>query len=149
MTRYSGIAVLTVAWLVLSSAAAYPDPWGPWSVRDEAPVITTASDREAPVAPMREPQVQPIAATPFLWSIRFYQKFITHVDGDRCPMYPTCSAYSVQAFKKHGPVIGVVMTADRLIHELDEQRFVPLKQVGSRLRFDDPLENNDFWWSRP
>jgi hypothetical protein len=149
MIRSIGIAVLVLLLTVLTPLSATADPWGPWSVKDEAPVIAKPADREAPFALPREPQVQPIAATPFLWSIRFYQKFITHVDGDRCPMYPTCSVYSTQAFRKHGPVIGVVMTADRLLHELDEQRYVPLRQVGNRLRFDDPVSNNDFWWYRP
>lgn len=149
MSRATSIAVVTLFWAVLSPASAFPDPWGPWSAKDDAPVIATAADREAPFAPPREPQVQPIAATPFLWSIRFYQRYITHVDGDRCPMYPTCSVYSAQAFHKHGPVVGVVMTADRLLHELDEQRHAPLRQVGNRLRYDDPVSNNDFWWYRP
>lgn len=146
MIRSSVTLVLCLLLAMSASAPLCAEPWGPWSVLDEAPVLFTAADREAPTAPPKEPQVQPIAATPFLWSIRFYQKFITHVDGDRCPMYPTCSVYSIQAFKKHGPVIGIVMTADRLMHELDEQRHVPLIQVGNRLRFDDPLSHNDFWW---
>jgi hypothetical protein len=26
---------------------------------------------------------------------------------------------------------------------------VPLVRVGNRLRYLDPVENNDFWWHRP
>lgn len=145
-------AVILLQVLVLVVVLPLPlraEPWGPWSVSAEAPALYAPADRDTPTSSPQEPQVQPIAATPFLWSIRFYQKFITHVDGDRCPMHPTCSAYSVQAFRKHGPVIGVIMTADRLLHEIDEQRFVPLRRIGNRLRFDDPVGNNDFWWYEP
>ena len=38
------------------------------------------------------------------------------------------------------------MTADRMIHELDEQGLAPLIKVGNRYRYSDPVENNDFWW---
>ncbi len=44
----------------------------------------------------------------------FYKKYISPADGDRCPMYPSCSAYSKQAFTKYGFMRGFIMTADRL-----------------------------------
>jgi hypothetical protein len=141
-----GIPLLSLFFVLAITHHAVAGTWGPWSVSDDAPALYALPDNDAPTVAPREPQVQPIAATPFLWSLRFYQRFITHIDGDRCPMYPTCSAYSVHAFRKHGPVIGVVMTADRLLHEIDEQRYVPLRRIGNRLRYDDPLGNNDFWW---
>lgn len=140
-------AGITAAVLLLAQAA-HAGPWGPWSTSPDAPTILSPADIAA--APRTRPEQQPtsIAATPFLWLLAFYQKGIGPVTGGRCPMYPTCSQYSVQAIRKHGPVIGIAMTADRLIHELDEQRFVPLSKVGNRYRFLDPLENNDFWWYR-
>ena len=61
-------------------------------------------------------------------------------------MHPTCSAYSLQAFKKHGFFIGFMMTADRLIHEGSEMDYAPLVKVGDRYKFYDPVSNNDFWW---
>ena len=77
-------------------------------------------------------------------SVRFFQNFISPVDGDRCSMYPTCSAYSREAIKKYGAIKGFVMTADRLIHEGDEWRFAPLIRKGRSLSYYDPPENNDF-----
>ncbi len=130
---------------MLSPSPVHAEQWGPWSSNSDAPAILTPADREAP--PKRhEERSDGIAATPFLWLLKIYQNYISPVKGDRCPMYPTCSAYSVQAVKKHGPIIGIAMTADRLIHESDEPNFVPLKKVGDRYRYIDPLENNDFWW---
>jgi putative membrane protein insertion efficiency factor len=78
-------------------------------------------------------------------SVRFFQNFISPVDGDRCSMYPTCSAYSREAIRKYGAIKGFVMTADRLIHEMDEARFASLIRKENSLRFYDPPENNDFW----
>jgi putative component of membrane protein insertase Oxa1/YidC/SpoIIIJ protein YidD len=80
--------------------------------------------------------------------IRIFQKYISPVDGDRCPCYPTCSQYSVEAIRKHGAVIGLVMTFDRFMHESDEIRRVPLVKVYDSYRYYDPVENNDFWWDK-
>ena len=47
--------------------------------------------------------------------IRFYQIFISPAGGpDRCGFRPSCSRYGHQAIRAQGPVVGVMMTADRL-----------------------------------
>ncbi len=78
--------------------------------------------------------------------IKFYQKNISPLDGGRCPMYPTCSQYSIEANKKHGPLLGFILTADRLIHEGDEKKFVSEIEIFGNKRFYDPVSNNDFWF---
>ncbi|HXZ35883.1 MAG TPA: membrane protein insertion efficiency factor YidD [Thermodesulfobacteriota bacterium] len=80
--------------------------------------------------------------------LRLFQEYISPVDGDRCPCYPTCSQYSVEAIRKHGVWIGLVMTFDRLIHESSEIRQAPLVKVYGSYRYYDPVENNDFWWNK-
>ncbi len=84
---------------------------------------------------------------PGAWLVSVFRDNISAVDWDRCPSFPTCSAYSVQAFKKHGFFMGWMMTVDRLIHEgKDETSVSPLVYSGGKLRIFDPIENNDFWW---
>ena len=78
--------------------------------------------------------------------IKIYQKYLSPIRGGQCPMYPTCSEYSTLAIKKHGFFLGIVMTADRFIHEVDESDYAPLVKKGESFRFLDPVENNDFWW---
>lgn len=52
----------------------------------------------------------------FLGLIRFYQHFISPVDGDdRCGFRPSCSRYGYQAIREQGPGMGIMMTGDRLI----------------------------------
>lgn len=80
--------------------------------------------------------------------IRIFQVYISPVDGDRCPSYPTCSQYSLGAIRKHGVLVGLVMTFDRLIHESDEIRMGPQVRVYATYRYYDPVENNDFWWDK-
>jgi putative membrane protein insertion efficiency factor len=78
--------------------------------------------------------------------IQFFIGYISKVDGDRCPMYPTCSSYGIEAIKKHGVLAGIVMTVDRLIHENNEMDYAPVIKVGDSYRYYDPLCDNDCWW---
>ena len=43
-----------------------------------------------------------------------YRATISHVYGDVCKYYPSCSAYSVGAVQQHGLVKGIAYTAARL-----------------------------------
>ena len=87
-------------------------------------------------------------SSPLIWVLRAYQEHISPLDGGRCPSVPTCSSYSIEAFRKHGFVMGWMMTVDRLIHEGKEEASVsPLVFSEGKWRLQDPVENNDFWWS--
>ena len=79
-------------------------------------------------------------------TVRFYQDYLSPVIGERCPMYPSCSAYSIEAITKHGFFIGFAMTVDRLIHESNEMDIAPIVKIKDQYRYYDPLEYNDFWW---
>jgi putative component of membrane protein insertase Oxa1/YidC/SpoIIIJ protein YidD len=81
--------------------------------------------------------------------IRLFQKFISRADGDRCPMHPSCSHYAQEAFKRHGSIIGWILTCDRLLRcGRDETRLSsPISINGNRYAYD-PLSNNTFWWKK-
>lgn len=79
--------------------------------------------------------------------IKFYQDHISAADGNRCPMTPSCSSYAAQAFDKHGPVLGWVMTCDRLIRcGRDESNLSGKIFVNGQEYINDPVVANDFWW---
>jgi putative membrane protein insertion efficiency factor len=87
------------------------------------------------------------SSNPLRFMVELYRNYISPIDGKNCPMYPTCSRYSLQCFKKHGLFVGWVMTCDRLLRcGRDELRLSPEIVVNDELRCYDPLENNDFWW---
>jgi len=120
--------------------------WGPESFNSATP-NSKASQHSNNVS-TKVTEKNPLAAF-LLGSVRFFQKVISPVDGDRCTMAPTCSHFGLQAIEKHGALIGFMMTADRIVHEYEEQRFVPARWNGSSYRFLDPVENNDFWFTSP
>jgi putative membrane protein insertion efficiency factor len=79
--------------------------------------------------------------------IRLYQKYLSRVDGNRCAMTPSCSHYALQAIRRHGALMGWIMTCDRLLRDgHDELKHSPLVMTRDGIRCQDPVENNDFWW---
>ena len=46
--------------------------------------------------------------------IRFYQKVVSPLMPASCRYTPTCSSYSIGAFKKHGLWKGFVLTIKRI-----------------------------------
>ncbi|WP_020588300.1 membrane protein insertion efficiency factor YidD [Desulfobacter curvatus] len=82
--------------------------------------------------------------------IKFYQRHISGIDGNRCPMYPSCSQYCNQAIQKHGFGLGWIMACDRLLRcGRDEVRLSPHIKVNGRELTFDPVSANDFWWFSP
>ncbi|MBE6042532.1 MAG: membrane protein insertion efficiency factor YidD [Clostridiales bacterium] len=50
-----------------------------------------------------------------LWSIHKYQKYLSPVKTTRCPYYPTCSNYALQAIEKYGAVRGGILAGWRIL----------------------------------
>ncbi len=47
--------------------------------------------------------------------IKVYQHAISPMLGASCRYTPTCSAYSIEALKKHGPIKGSYLAIKRII----------------------------------
>ena len=81
-----------------------------------------------------------------LYPIKFYQDYISSVDGNRCLMHPTCSQYCIEALKKHGTFLGWIMCSDRLMRcGRDENKLSDPVWIDGKKRTYDPVSNNDFW----
>lgn len=52
---------------------------------------------------------------PFIILIKFYQLCISPLKPPSCRFTPTCSAYALEAFRRHGPVKGFFLTVRRLL----------------------------------
>lgn len=51
---------------------------------------------------------------PFIALIYIYQKCISPMLGNTCRFYPSCSKYSMEAFKKYGAIKGLYLMLKRL-----------------------------------
>lgn len=60
--------------------------------------------------------------------IRFYQKFISPLKGPSCRFYPTCSSYSIEAYKHYGFFKGTYLTLKRILrcHPFSQGGYDPL-----------------------
>ena len=90
------------------------------------------------------------AFNPMRSVVEFYQGPLNHLSAVKragCPMYPSCSDYSIQCFEKHGLFMGWIMSHDRLMRcGRDELKLSPSAIVNGKWKCIDPVENNDFWW---
>jgi len=85
---------------------------------------------------------------PAEWLIRFYKKYVSPVDGASCTYYPSCSTYGLQAIRRNGLLLGIPMTAERVMrnhHPHHPERY-PLFERNGNLYYLDPVGSNDFWW---
>lgn len=64
-----------------------------------------------------------------IFLVRFYQKYISPLKGPTCRFYPTCSQYSIEAFKKYGFLKGLWLTIRRIskCHPFHPGGYDPLK----------------------
>ncbi|MCY4562472.1 MAG: membrane protein insertion efficiency factor YidD [Flavobacteriaceae bacterium] len=58
--------------------------------------------------------IRKILIFPFVGLILFYQKFISPFLPPICRHYPSCSAYSLKALRKHGLFKGIILSLKRI-----------------------------------
>lgn len=88
----------------------------------------------------------PVGADFFQVSFLFYRHVVTPIDGPRCAHRPTCSAYAMQAVRRHG-VVGFWLAYDRLLRgaRSSSVRLLPVALERERIVYLDPLEESTFW----
>ncbi|MCD6486366.1 MAG: membrane protein insertion efficiency factor YidD [Syntrophobacterales bacterium] len=145
MLKYKLNLAMVLVWLIMGTSVGFgaDDSFTPWGF-DSRPVSTTPSHAMADSSACQK-DISPSSRV-VMGALNFFSEYISRVDGDRCPMYPTCASYSRKVIKKHGFFVGIVMTADRLIHEGNEMDYAPLVKTGKSVRYYDPVSWNDYWW---
>jgi hypothetical protein len=123
-----------------SSATTWP------ATADPMRAPTAVSPAGSPTVPTQTADFPGIVFDAYL---RFFQRVISPVDGARSNMYPTGSDYARQAIKKHGALLGIVLTTERLMHEGNEGQRAPRIRKYGLWRIYDPVDANDWWWHNP
>lgn len=81
-----------------------------------------------------------------IWLMKGFQQTVSHVDGDRCALFPSCSTYGLIATQKHGIVWGSLLVVDRLYREYGGYDDYQLQTIVGAARLEyDPLTDNDWW----
>ena len=65
-----------------------------------------------------------------IYLIKFYKFFVSPILGNNCRYYPTCSTYSIEAFKSYGFIKGFLLTSKRVLscHPFGGFGYQPLEQ---------------------
>lgn len=50
-----------------------------------------------------------------IFSIKFYQKYISPMKRTKCPYIPSCSQYGLEAVQKYGAFKGGILTVWRIL----------------------------------
>ncbi|MDX1332223.1 MAG: membrane protein insertion efficiency factor YidD [Robiginitalea sp.] len=51
---------------------------------------------------------------PFIWLVRFYQRYLSPLTPPSCRYTPTCSQYTIEALQKHGLFKGGWLALKRI-----------------------------------
>jgi hypothetical protein len=142
---FLGISLCLLLFSGRESFCGEEEFFGPWSVSKDAPIVMSGkstggqfSDRGIFYGTLGQDYCAML--------LRFYQNYLSVVTLSRCPMIPSCSRYSIEAIRKDGSFMGILLTADRLLHEGDERKYAKEIWKDGKLRYIDPVEHNDFWW---
>ena len=71
-----------------------------------------------------------------IWLVRLYQKYISPLKRPCCRFTPTCSSYAIEAFKKRGFFIGMILTVWRILrcNPFSKGGYDPVPERGLRNR---------------
>ena len=50
-----------------------------------------------------------------IYLIKFYRKYISNLKSTKCPYFPSCSEYALEAVSKHGVVKGGFLSLWRIL----------------------------------
>ena len=81
--------------------------------------------------------------------VAVYRSQISPAIGSRCSLWPSCSAYFLEATRRHG-LAGIPMGADRLVREpgVVQSGESWIELPDGRWRIADPVEAHDKWWRK-
>ena len=48
-------------------------------------------------------------------SIQWYQRYISPMKVSKCPYFPSCSNYGIEAIERHGAFKGLLLTVWRIL----------------------------------
>ena len=51
----------------------------------------------------------------FIFMIKLYQKYLSPLKSTKCPYFPTCSQYGLEAVQKYGALKGGMLAAWRIL----------------------------------
>jgi putative membrane protein insertion efficiency factor len=69
-----------------------------------------------------------------IWLVSLYRKIISPIKPPCCRFTPTCSAYAIEAFRKRGFFVGLILTVWRILrcNPFSKGGYDPVPEKGFR-----------------
>lgn len=116
-----------------------PDPVPPAPAVAESGQAAEATDHDHTT---QEPAGERFYLKPFHYMIKQHREVGTHIDGPRCPMYPSCGAYADRIIREGG-FYGLILFIDRLFYRefgrLSDRYMVAPRSLSKSPRYYDPV----------
>ena len=132
--RRTPVVILSILLLALLGACA-----GTGTPRD-----TPNDENETTESRPEASAASRLAFAPLRAIIRDHRERGTHIDGARCPMYPSCAAYAERALNEGG-FMGFLYFIDRLFYRefgrLSERYLLAPRHMSQSPRYYDPLSD--------
>jgi putative component of membrane protein insertase Oxa1/YidC/SpoIIIJ protein YidD len=109
--------------------------WVKWEAEEVSFSVNQPPNKNA------QPQSQELGSGIMKFIRNIYAFFISDLDGDNCPFYPSCSHFFVQAVGEAGLIKGSLMFADRFIRDLNFFKSLNSYPVHQSGKFFDPVGN--------
>ncbi len=79
-----------------------------------------------------------------MWLIRFYRNYISPHKPPTCRFHPTCSAYALEAYEKHGFFKGSYLAITRVLrcHPLNPGGYDPVPEFQKK---DNARKSVVYW----
>jgi hypothetical protein len=142
----TAILIIFLTALFPAFARSAQAEWGPWNWDAEKAIICTGN---CPVPEVEAREVPtPVEGHPLKvitnGVVRFYQVHLNKHRTTKCPMYPVCSRFAILSLRKYGPVMGTLMTLDRLYYRENNSMsdFYQSFKIDGFYKYYDPPENN-------
>lgn len=72
----------------------------------------------------------------FIQMIKFYKKYLSPMKRTKCPFYPSCSDYGLEAIEKNGAFIGSLLAIWRILrcNPFNKGKYDPVPVIKIRYR---------------
>lgn len=129
--------------VILCTGAILPSCTG-GQPRATDPIVAENSARSNTTDGTVKPAPERFFMKPFHYIIRQHRELGTHIDGPRCPMYPSCGAYADRIIREDG-FSGFLLFVDRLFYRefgrLSDRYMVAPRRLSKSPRYYDPVSD--------
>ncbi len=83
----------------------------------------------------------------FIWIIKFYRKYLSPLKSTKCPYFPSCSQYGLEAVERYGALKGGLLCIWRILrcNPFSQGGYDPVPSIKYKTKIDKKKEKKTFY----